>query len=294
MSLSSKQAIIMLIILAVFGFGLFCSDDKFYNPLPEGFVYPIKVGNKWNYAGIQRAFNFQPDSLKDDHEFTYVTRSNIEIISDTTLMDSIDVFAFAELYIIMYEDIDTFHSESYYNNHDDGLYLYADKGMGSDARPLKICPSKLFYKFNGKEYRNLHDLFKPFGQDLSPIGLNGDSIIYILPPRKSFHYPLSVGEEWIVLELPGLFTIGKKVIGIENIEVPAGRFQCYKIQWMWDMDQDGEWESVPEYYDYIAAVGLVKRTMIARNVQIVTYENPTGIGKFDFEVRFELTDYIIQ
>jgi hypothetical protein len=294
MSLSFKHAIIIVVILAVFGFGLFCGDNKFYNPLPTDFVYPMKIGNKWNYAGIARSFNVQPDSLKDEHELTYVTRSTLEIISDTTLMDSIDVFILAELYIMDKVDSDTFNSENYFVNLDDGLYYYGHAGTSSQAKPYKIAPLKIFYKFNGREYHNLHDLFNSLGRDWEHINLNGDSIHYVLPPRKGYHYPLSIGEEWIVLETPGFYTIGKKVVGIVNVEVPAGRFQCYKIQWLWDMDQDGEWESRYEYYDYIAAVGLVKRIMIVRDIEIVTYEHPTGRGTFNLEIRFELTDYIIQ
>jgi hypothetical protein len=294
MSKYFKTVGISFATLAVFYFGLTCTEITPTKPVPDDFVYPMNVGNVWNYSGINRGFNVRPDSLASDFEFTFIEHSNIEIISDTALMDSIDVFDFAEIFVQEHRETDTFYSESYFTNHEDGLYYYGRTGSNSEVIPYKINPGKMFFQFNGKKFDNLNEIFSFLGHSISPIGLNGDSISYILPPRKSLHYPLSEGVRWLVYDVSGLFTINKEVVGITYIDVPAGRFLCYKVRWLWDMDEDGGLDSELEYYDYISTVGLVKRTMIARDVILGSYEHPAGIGTIDLEFRFELTDYIIQ
>ena len=49
------------------------------------------------------------------------------------------------------------------------------------------------------------------------------------------------------------------VIGEEEITVPAGAFECMKVKWLYDIDNDGEWDSDLFIEDYIGDVGLVKR-----------------------------------
>jgi len=47
---------------------------------------------------------------------------------------------------------------------------------------------------------------------------------------KQFNFPLEVGKMWIVAKLPNDTFVGK-VINLESIEVPVGRFDsCYKVE----------------------------------------------------------------
>jgi len=48
--------------------------------------------------------------------------------------------------------------------------------------------------------------------------------------------------------------IQKKIIAQETVTVPAGTFNCYKIQVIYSYD------TTIERYDYIAPQGLIKRT----------------------------------
>ncbi|TFH65234.1 MAG: hypothetical protein E4G91_03195 [Candidatus Zixiibacteriota bacterium] len=109
------------------------------------------------------------------------------------------------------------------------------------------------------------------------------------PPFHSLKYPLNAGSEWPVRIPPKLVPINKKAIDRVQVQVPAGVFTCARIQWLYGLDSDSNWDSDIEAYDYISQIGLVKRTRLYHNVTVTTHEYPLGIGICDWAEVWELT-----
>ena len=113
------------------------------------------------------------------------------------------------------------------------------------------------------------------------------------PPVVTLQYPLEPGSHWQMRAEGEPFRIDKEVVGRTEVEVPAGRFDCYVVQWTYPGSPSLD-EQV-EFYDYIAAEGLVKRSIITKNVPVTTYSDPYGqMGIVDLRDEFELVSYQVQ
>jgi hypothetical protein len=95
--------------------------------------------------------------------------------------------------------------------------------------------------------------------------------------------------EWLAKAPPEELSIKKKAIDRVQIQVPAGIYTCARIQWLYDVGSDGNWDTDIEAYDYISQIGLVKRTRIYHDVTVTTHEYPLGIGTSDIAEVWELT-----
>lgn len=102
-----------------------------------------------------------------------------------------------------------------------------------------------------------------------------DSVIVRDDPRIVYQYPLSSGTSWVSFSSPFIET--REVIGNEYVTVPAGGKSCIKIR------TDLSWGGNVEWFDYVDAQGLVKRT-VQLDVIFTTQESPeTGEAAVSFE-----------
>jgi hypothetical protein len=265
-----------------------CSDDKPSGPILGDFAYPLQVGQIWKYSGIQYDFNFVPESLATNHSTSYSYVSTVQVMQKTKLLDTLDVYSFRE--IVVQSGASTYECWHYYNNRPDGLYNYAYGGTNTWMQPRKIAPTQYQFTFQGKPLDYIRRLVGT--SLLSPSGLTSqsDSLTHIEdPPFHSLKYPLNAGSEWPVRIPPKLSPINKKAIDRVQIQVPAGIFTCARIQWLYDLNNDGNWDSDIEAYDYISQIGLVKRTRVYHNVTVTAHEYPLGIGTCDMAEVWELT-----
>lgn len=88
-------------------------------------------------------------------------------------------------------------------------------------------------------------------------------------PRIVYLFPLTIGDKWISFRSPFLQT--REVVGSEMVTVRGGSFYCVKIR--------SAVEGLFEYFDYVAAEGLVLRTIVLR-AEITTETDPDGTGEF--------------
>jgi hypothetical protein len=88
-------------------------------------------------------------------------------------------------------------------------------------------------------------------------------------PRIVYLFPLTIGDQWVSFRSPFLQT--RHVIGSEMVTVRGGTFFCVKIR--------SAVEGLFEYFDYVAADGLVLRT-IAVMLEVTTETDPDGTGEF--------------
>ena len=265
-----------------------CGDDKPSGPILGDFAYPLQVGQIWKYSGIQYDFNFIPESLATNHSTSVGSVSTVQVMQKTKLLDTLDVYSFRE--VAVQSGASTYECWHYYNNRPDGLYNYAYGGTNSWMLPRKIAPTQYQLTFHGKA---LDDIRRLVGTSLlSPSGLapQSDSLTHIEdPPFHSLKYPLNAGSEWPVSIPPKLVPINKKAIDRVQVQVPAGIFTCARIQWLYEIGSDGNWNTDIEAYDYISQIGLVKRTRVYHNVTVSTPEYPLGIGTCDIAEVWVLT-----
>ncbi len=256
-----------------------CTFDDEDNPvgfLDEEFVYPIEVGNQWEYERIYTVANVRPYSLADEMDWADTLAVTMRIDSAMTILDSIEVFAFHEI------DIATnglkYANTSYYNNLEDGLYLYASTSF-SPGRPKSITDSKIHFK--GKDFGSIHELTNYFTRGL-PKASNAQSIAgYEYPPIQIIKYPIKSESQWTYQYIPEQWLSDKKIISQEVVEVPDGSYLCYKIQWLWDMDLDGEWDDDLIFYDYVSSKGLIKRSLQYKDLETST---ETGLPSGFYDV----------
>ncbi len=252
----------------------------------ENFTFPLKVGNKWEYVREISIFNIRPDTLDPSiiSDTTMYDTTRAEIVREQIILDSISTFVFSEELI---EDNQIYRADSYFNNRADGLYFYAYYGPGF-VLPKRANRGKFVFK--GRTFNSVKEIIalveKALPQRPSVLV---DSLIYEIPPLQSIKYPVRFGSRWVYRRPGHPWAIDKKVVGAEKITVPAGKFSCVKIQWLHDMDDNGEWENDIIFYDYISSHGLVKRSILFKDVIVVPPSGPDPVGYVDVKY-----DYILK
>ena len=155
--------------------------------------------------------------------------------------------------------------KSWYANPDSGFYVTAYSNAGSSQpvlpKGMNLNHQAIASFINSKSMQ----LFIPVSFNNNP----SDSVLYFDPPRKVLKYPLKIGSSW--LELGNPFIRERFVDEKENIEVPAGIFNCYKVESDWDLDLI--------FTDYISLTeGLIRRFVFADSAGISTPGDPDPIG----------------
>ena len=258
----NKQKVIRIgaaIIVAMLAatLSLSCSSDECTLNCNGDLRFPLIDGYSWQYEREVHITNFRPDNDSitevptDTLKLYYIT---VTVVGPDTLDDGAIVHVVHEVL----SEGDSLISESYqyFGNRTDGLYHYTDLSTGS---PIL--------------------LFKPTGVAKSA---EPQEIL----ARKSLEYPLQEGLQWEYTNGFGYGPAGaiyKRVIGIGEQDVPAGSFECYAIDWLW--------ENLPgtEMTEYFADAGLIRVRQVAHDLQYTSYTYVNGIGLVDEIIETRLT-----
>lgn len=280
-----KSHSVLNLLLSILTIFLIMSCDKDENPtgpnVNNGFIYPLKVGNQWEYKRTFSTFNIRPDTLKNK-QFADTTTSSIiiKIIKKETLFDSVDTFVFQEILN------ETFIDYSYYANLDSGLYFYAYRGPGL-VIPKTSRNNKIL--FNGRYFNNIREITSYITKAIPQDYILMDSLIYEIPSLQSLKYPIKIGSQW-TYRYPGKpWRIDKKILNYEKVKVTAGSFNCFKIQWLYDINHDGIWDNDIIFYDYVCEKGLIKRSIIFKDLIITGEQSTEPIGLMDCKDESVLT-----
>lgn len=242
-------------------------------PVDNNFIYPLKIGNLWNYNASVVYSNIRPDSIKN-----LLTNYSFELkvsVTKDTLLASLQVIEMKE------ESKDYPDSYSYYSNKEEGLIKYAYSNTPSLVLPKTNAVKKFIYK--NKYYSSIKELIKKQEEIINLSKASYDSIIFLDQPRIVYKYPLDIGQEWIFS--PSFVRINKEVISKETVKTKVGSYECYKIQWKYDFDSDGNTDDDFIYYEYVSSKGMLKTEITIKDLSIATIENPEGIGLVD--VKYE-------
>jgi hypothetical protein len=270
----------MFVVLALLAALPACSDDP-AGP-GDGFVYPLQLGNKWEYAREFSSFNFRPDTTAVAiADTTILSTVSIEITRTEKLPGSITASVLYEK--LVEGDRVVQESESFYANQEDGLYFYRYKGAGH-VIPKRSADRRIYFK--GRYFRSAREVVSFLEKTVA----GSDSMIVEDPPLKALPYPIEVGAQWVYRREGKPWRIDKKVVAEgEKVKVPAGEFESYKIQWLHDIDQDGEWDPDVQFFDYVSPQGLIKRDILLKDLVWVGPDGPEPIGKFDTRDVSQLT-----
>lgn len=267
------------LLFLVFTITLMTSCDKDpVGPNGTGFIYPLKVGNQWEYDRTFSIFNFRPDtSINYQFIETTITSSVIiKIINEEPIPDSINLFEFQET---QDENNRPLVSNSYYANLDSGLYFYGSNGPGY-VIPKTSLNNKFLFK--GRYFNSIREITSYITNAIPKNYILTDSSIYENPPPlQSLKYPLKIGSQWTFRYSGNPWNIDKKSLNYERVKVPAGSFTCLKIQWLFDINQDSVWDDDIIFYDYVCAKGLIKRSILVKDLIYTGEMSPEPVGLID-------------
>jgi hypothetical protein len=275
-------ALIVIVALLVSG----CKKDDNPTVSDSGpFKYPDSIGNQWEYDRTFSTVIIHPDSTEQSHPVdTSVTSTvTMKVIRKDTLRNSIEAYLFQEN---ITENNRNIVGETWYVNSDSGLSIYAYRGAGL---LIPKSGSGKRFSFNGRYFSSVREITSYVTQETSKTFIPSDTIMYEVPPVVSLKYPLTNNSEWTYRSSGNPWKINKKIVGTEQIEVPAGKFDCFKIVWFFDINNDSQWDENIEYTDYICDKGLIRRTVVYKGITVVDQENPTGYSISDMKDESVLT-----
>ena len=269
--------------LLIFPLILFNSCSDRHSQEVENLRFPLQVGNIWEYKVNITEYYYSDTAGNIEYQDTIHLTGNLTL----TVAEKSDRDSLKNVYRLV-SKAEIFNSEhintGYYKNLDDGLYLFEIYSLGinvlpkstSKNDPLNKCNSIAGMLSNSLLFRNLN-----YGK------LNDPDY-----PRKILPYPIKLNRQWTITDSDSL-NIDKKIIGKDTINTKSGNFDCYVVEYLYDLDYDGEWDDEISILDYYSENGLISRQIkLMENVH-ATADNPEGIGFFDIEQVFMLTDYEI-
>ena len=257
----------------------------------DGFNYPLAVGNTWEYERESNTYYYSDSSATPDYEdTTTVIHAVWTAVTDKELLkgtvDAYRIEAEVQAENEIYKRVD------YLNNQTDGLYHYAyHAGGGPMVAPKRIRAGPIVFK--GKSFNSIQELVRTFERGPLLSRVWADSLIFEDPPIKTLHYPLEVGATWTYRLSGQPWRMDKKVIAKDIVAVPAGQFFCFEIQWLYDLDADGQWDEDITIYDEIGSIGLVRRQIIITGSKR-NDEHGNPIRHFDVIQEYRLTDAMVE
>jgi len=284
----------ILTILFVILLIVSCKEDE--NPITtdeDQFIYPMEVGNTWEYDRHVATFNYRSidsvDYPRYDDSIHYYSKINAKVVKKETILDTVEAFVIQSLETEI--SMRSFWSEHYYRNQTDGLYLYAYNMDGGGANGLPKLSNSEKIIFKGKEFNSIAEITQTLDLILpKAYRIYSDSINYNNPPLRVLAYPIVNSGEWIFRQSNEPFAINKRVLGKENITLLSRVFSCHKIEWLYDINNDNKWDEDMSVVDFYAVEGLIVRTMFLKDLVITTAESPDGNGYFDWSEEIILTN----
>lgn len=302
--ISMKRIILLLTLVALTGCSGLFNNDSSDDDKDQFSSFPLTVGNEWHYTKT-----VQTTSTSNAIESTTSTGNlTITITGTETILTTINSYIIEESLI---EGAQTLTRKTYQSNQEDGLYSYEFEGQNTGILLASIKTnssqesSKIYFK--GQFFNTIQDLVAFIEKQQSTNFIQSNSMqlpitssstpTFKSTPVKSLEYPLVTNTQWVYRSGTGLIgDLAKKVLNQESITVAAGDFDSYKIQWLWDVDNNNKWDDDMIGYEYISTKGLIKKTTTVKNIASTQPVNNTFVvvGYFDMTIEYVLTSYQVQ
>jgi len=269
---------------------LSCIFDANNEETDDDFIYPLKVGNRWDYIREWNLYYYGDTTFvkgyADTVRFSYNGYSSV--------IDKVDLDNHYNLYKVIgveYEEAEAYTLICYYKNTADGLYMYAyEMAGGPNILPKKSSRSGVYFK--GIHFDSFNQLSHYIQLNTPSYTINSDSITFEEPPLKTIQYPIEIGDQWTYREPNKPWRMDRVVVSREYLNIEMGEFDCYTLKFIYEIDDDGEWDGDIWMTDYISRQGLVKRETYFLGITETTVDNPVEMGrKLDAIDTYTLTGY---
>ncbi len=255
-------------------------------------AYPLGVGNRWSYTRNVRSYNFRPlIPTATDPRINLWLYYDVEVLGERKLPRQPgaagDTIATAELMQIEREGIRTYPpTYLYLKQETDGLYMHGYTG-GTLGAPKPNREGARVYMFAGHCFQSVNDLLafltEPFGED------QPDSLMREYPPLRSIYYPLQDGVQWTFRRESGWWRIDKRVGPMLRRSVLGRQVRYHEVRWLYDLNNNGQWDTDISIIDQISDKGLVKRTIEAKDIAMTDPNGLDPIARIDIKDEFNIT-----
>ncbi len=286
------RIITTLIVVIVLSLVIVNCVESPFGPKLDSFQFPLAVDNFWEYD-ITKEHTFYDTSGAQASVDTMTGRGSTTIGGAVSIPEIPTPYSFITTWEL--DQYDSGEQEGFCHNQADGFYVTISSGAWTG--PPKLVPGQPYYEFKGIKANSLNELSDYFYNSHRQITAFKPNVQLDSEDRpvRNWAYPLEVGTEWLYRDtLEGdLFDIQKSVIGTERVTVSAGKFNCYKMKWQWDIDKDGVWDSDIAGYDYLSEIGTARRVFIMRGLAHRDYDHHV-IGTLDIIEDYSLTAYDVK
>lgn len=256
------------------------------------FIFPIAIGNRWEYTEKAWASDFDSASAPYfwfDGDTMFVS-SVTDVVGLDTMPSRSPRYIFHTAWQSEYGGGEL---DEYRTNTSAGMYLLGSFGSSWVGPPKIRSSEEVCYEFKGVKTTTLAELLNVFRLGTSKANISGDIVADDFPVLE-LAYPLDIGLRWAYrsVDSGAVWNMDKMVVGRESIDVPAGTFDCFKIQWFWDIDGDGVWDTDIIGYDYVSNIGTVRRQFLFFDVAITSPAGDTVLT-VDIVNDYQLTAFEI-
>lgn len=260
------------------------------------FSYPITIGNEWEYEQISYWKNVSPAEIRRDFVDTTEKTSHLSVVGvDTVEIDSVLHAVFMLEESIAFGGVTACKDTVLLRQSSDSVQHVPT----CDWRPVP-CGSVGSPRISGESLPTDISLFNPSiltnpnaGDLYSASYCDGLLSYHVATPLI---YPLTVGSAWdygVLRGVPLSPYTKRMVVGYQDVDTPAGEFTCAVVAWNYNSYYEGSDRLFIFGFDYVADIGIVKRTFTVWNYPVSSFPDYIGIAKGDQHYETYLISYSI-
>lgn len=282
-----KTRVLQLCLICLVSSCLPLSDQSFV-----AMRFPLGAGNMWSYSHRIWFANFVPSvpgaTFFDSIAYLPVATVQCE---GTARIDGITMWAFRSSET---DGQDSVTGHSYYEPLGDSLFYRA-----YSFPPVLISPgqeSSPGYRFRigNRSFASAQEISRYLENGDRAVNFTDDSAVVTFEqgPVKSYVYPLSPGAEWDYRTpaYPPGWRIHKKVTEFAVFLLGSGDVPVSTVQWSWDMNNDGIWDTTISGTELVGPSGVMQR-LFTSHLIVATADHPGGIGTVDMHEEFHCTSF---
>ncbi|MEO7357413.1 MAG: hypothetical protein ABIY50_07855 [Ignavibacteria bacterium] len=234
------------------------------HPSENNFSYPFEINSFWYYGTRNFTNNYRPDSL-----IAYFPTDTLEGVGGAIFLKD-TVINNDTLRLLRNSHSVTGHSHAtleLYKQTGSGLMRMAFYSDGVNFGPFIPNPNSARFKFGGKEFRSVKDIFNYYKNDLRDYMTGDTTLIFDDPPVVAIKYPIVQNTEWD-FNIVGTTKMTKKYTTFESVRLNDVSYNCIKIQKQWYMNGSSTPDPNLIFYDYFSKDGMIKRDFTIKDIAI--------------------------
>jgi hypothetical protein len=264
--------IFFLLFTAVIFYSCSKTEDVIVAPVDTStnFRYPYSLNSNWFFTTTSQ-YTFHPDSVRNYIDEETPVEVGYSIWRNDTVVNGVTAKVLVGNHT---SSVHSYNTVECFAQTDTGLVSLSFEGYGPGFGPFRPN-SDTKYLYNGKEYFSVFALTNEFIGD-RPVNDNSE-----LTNFNTIRYPITLNIEWYfrTINLSPLQIQKKKYLNYEQVQTPAGTYNCIKIQRKNYTGSPQILDTNYISYDYFSKVGMIKRSYVIKNIACIY--NSQLIGYFD-------------